>query len=127
MKKIINTPKVAKPIGPYSQGVVVGNMLFTSGQIALDAVTGNLVMEDVRTETHKVMSNLKELLAAADTDFGNTVKTSIFLKSLDDFPTVNEVYASYFSNTNFPARDTVQVAKLPLDVNVEISMIVEIL
>ena len=127
MKKIINTSKVPAPIGPYSQGVVIGNMLFTSGQIALDASKGNLVLDDIKTESHKVMSNLKELLAAANTNFDNVIKTSIFLKSMDDFAAVNEVYASYFSTSDFPARETVQVAKLPRDVNVEISMVVEIL
>ena len=127
MKKIINTSKVPAPIGPYSQGVVIGNMLFTSGQIALDASTGNLVLDDIKTESHKVMNNLKELLAAANTNFDNVIKTSIFLKSMDDFAAVNEVYASYFSTSDFPARETVQVAKLPRDVNVEISMVVEIL
>ena len=126
MKKIITTSKAPTPIGPYSQGVVLGNLLFTSGQIALDSLTGDLILVDIKSETHKVMSNLNALLEEAGTGFNNVVKTSIFLKSMEDFATVNEVYASYFSTTDFPARETVQVAKLPRDVNIEISMIVEI-
>jgi 2-iminobutanoate/2-iminopropanoate deaminase len=126
MKKIITTSKAPTPIGPYSQGVVLGNLLFTSGQIALDSLTGDLILVDIKSETHKVMSNLNALLEEAGTGFNNVVKTSIFLKSMEDFAAVNEVYASYFSTTDFPARETVQVAKLPRDVNIEISMIVEI-
>jgi 2-iminobutanoate/2-iminopropanoate deaminase len=127
MKKIITTSKAPTPIGPYSQGVVLGNLLFTSGQIALDSLTGDLILVDIKSETHKVMSNLNALLEEAGTGFNNVVKTSIFLKSMEDFATVNEVYASYFSTTDFPARETVQVAKLPRDVNIEISMVVEII
>jgi 2-iminobutanoate/2-iminopropanoate deaminase len=92
----------------------------------LDSLTGDLILVDIKSETHKVMSNLNALLEEAGTGFNNVVKTSIFLKSMEDFATVNEVYASYFSTTDFPARETVQVAKLPRDVNIEISMIVEI-
>jgi len=127
MKKIITTSKAPTPIGPYSQGVVLGNLLFTSGQIALDSLTGDLILVDIKSETHKVMSNLNALLEEAGTGFNNVVKTSIFLKSMEDFAAVNEVYASYFSTTDFPARETVQVAKLPRDVNIEISMVVEII
>ncbi len=127
MKKIITTSKAPTPIGPYSQGVVLGNLLFTSGQIALDSLTGDLILFDIKSETHKVMSNLNALLEEAGTGFNNVVKTSIFLKSMEDFAAVNEVYASYFSTTDFPARETVQVAKLPRDVNIEISMMVEII
>jgi len=125
MKKIISTTKVPTPIGPYSQGVVIGNLLFTSGQIALDATTNNLVMGDIKTETRKVMDNLNALLTEATTNFENVIKTSIFLKNMDDFAEVNEVYGSYFNNS-YPARETVQVSRLPKDVNVEISMIVAI-
>ena len=122
-KKVINTPNAPAPIGPYSHAVQIGNLLYTSGQVALDANTGNLIMTNISAETHQVMKNLKAILEAAGTDFSHGIKTSIFLKNMDDFSAVNEVYASYFTG-NFPARETVQVAKLPRDVNVEISMIV---
>lgn len=126
MKKIVNSAKVPAPIGPYSQGVILGNILYTSGQIALDADTGQLIIDEIVAETHKVMNNLKALLEEAGTNFDKAIKTTIFLKSMDDFASVNQVYASYFTASNYPARETVQVAKLPRDVNVEISMIVEI-
>ena len=125
-KKIIHTTNAPAPIGPYSQAVQIGNLVYTSGQVALDAATGNLIMDDIKIETHQVMKNLKAILDAAGTTFDHAIKTSIFLKSMDDFGAVNEVYASYFSSTDFPARETVQVAKLPRDVNVEISMVVEV-
>ncbi|MFT4602127.1 MAG: 2-iminobutanoate/2-iminopropanoate deaminase [Arenicella sp.] len=122
MKKIISTNKAPGAIGPYSQAVKTGNMLFTSGQIALDPETGELVMDDVSIETHQVMSNMKAVLEEAGMTFENVVKTTIFLQDMGDFAAVNEVYASYFSS-DFPARETVQVACLPKSVNVEISMI----
>jgi len=122
MKKIISTKNAPGAIGPYSQAVKTGNMLFTSGQVAIHPETGELVMDDVQTETHQVMSNLKAVLAEAGMTFDNVVKTSIFLQDMNDFNAVNEVYASYFSS-DFPARETVQVACLPKSVNVEISMI----
>lgn len=124
-KKIINSAKAPAPIGPYSHAVQIGDLLYTSGQVALDANTGNLIMSDIHAETHQVMKNLQVILEEAGTNFSKGIKTSIFLKNMDDFGAVNEVYASYFSG-NYPARETVQVAKLPRDVNVEISMIVEI-
>lgn len=122
MKKIISTKNAPAAIGPYSQAVQFGNMLFTSGQIAIDPETNQLKTGDVAEETHLVMKNLKGVLTAADMDFSNVVKTSIFLKNMDDFPVVNEIYGGYFS-ADLPARETVQVAKLPKDVKVEISMI----
>ena len=122
MKKVISTTKAPGAIGPYSQAVKVGGMLFTSGQIALDPSSGELVMDDIQTETHQVMANMKAVLAEAGMTFENVVKTSIFLQDMDDFAAVNEVYASYFT-ADFPARETVQVACLPKKVNVEISMI----
>lgn len=122
MKKIISTDKAPGAIGPYSQAVKAGNMLFTSGQIAINPESGELIMTDIPTETTQVMHNLKAVLAEAGMDFSNVVKTSIFLSSMDDFAAVNEVYASYFE-ADYPARETVQVAKLPKGVNVEISMI----
>jgi len=121
MTTIINTPNAPAPIGPYNQAVLAGNLLFVSGQIALDAQTGELVMPDLATETHKVMANIKAILTEAGLDFGGIVKTSIFLKDMGDFAQVNEIYGSYFSG-NFPARETIQVAGLPKNVNVEISV-----
>jgi len=121
MSTIINTTNAPAPIGPYNQAVLAGNLLFVSGQIALDAQTGELVMPDLAAETHKVMANIKAILTEAGLDFGAIVKTSIFLKDMGDFAQVNEIYGSYFSG-NFPARETIQVAALPKNVNVEISV-----
>ncbi len=114
MKEIINPKGAPAPIGPYSRAVKVGNMLFTSGSIALDE-QGNLYTGDIKTETKMVMDNLQKLLVEAGADFNNVVKTSIFLADMNDFAVVNEVYASYFSG-DYPARETVQVSKLPLNV-----------
>lgn len=121
-KKIIKTNNAPAPIGPYNQAVQTGNILFISGQVALDAQTGDLVKGDIQTETHKVMTNLKAILLEAGMDFSNVVKTSIFLMDMGQFSQVNEVYAQYFTD-NYPARETVQVSGLPRGVNVEISMI----
>ena len=123
MKKIIETKNAPAPIGPYSQAVLINNTLYTSGQIALDPKTGNLNLENITKETQQVMQNLKEVLAAADMHFDNVVKTSIFISNMDDFAAINEVYGSYFNEAIAPARETVQVAKLPKNVNVEISAI----
>ena len=123
MKKIISTPNAPGAIGPYSQAVQANGMLFTSGQIAIDPATGELVLDDIKTETRQVMKNMKAVLNEAGVDFENVVKTSIFLNSMDDFAEVNEVYESYF-NGDYPARETVAVKTLPKNVNVEISMIV---
>jgi 2-iminobutanoate/2-iminopropanoate deaminase len=120
-KTIIHTPEAPAPIGPYSQAVRAGDLLFCSGQIALDPGTGQLVMDDIEKETHRVMQNIAALLGAAGTDFSTVVKTSIFLKDMNDFAKVNGVYGSYFSG-DFPARETVQVSVLPRNVNVEISV-----
>lgn len=125
MKKIISTENAPSAIGPYSQAVVAGNLLFTSGQIAIDPKSGELNMSSIATETKQVMTNMAAVLAAAGTSFNNVVKTSIFLKNMDDFNAVNEVYAAFF-DSDFPARETVQVAKLPKDVNVEISMVAQL-
>ncbi|MGC1204075.1 MAG: RidA family protein [Flavobacteriaceae bacterium] len=123
MKKIITTSKAPAPIGPYNQAVLSGNTLYTSGQIAFNPETGALVLDDIKTETTQVMNNLKAVLKAADMSFNNVVKTSIFISNMDDFTLINEVYGSYFDDATAPARETVQVARLPKDVNVEISMI----
>lgn len=121
-KKIVYSTNAPKAIGPYSQAVWAGDMLFMSGQIALNPITGELVQENIQVETTQVMHNIEAILTEAGLTFSSVVKATIFLKSMDDFGAVNEVYASYFS-ADFPARETVQVAKLPKDVNVEISVI----
>jgi len=123
MKQIITTDKAPAPIGPYNQAVLSGNTLYMSGQIAFNPLTMELVMDDIPSETHQVMKNLKAVLEASDMTFENVVKTTIFLSDMDNFSQVNEVYGSYFNNNTAPARETVQVAKLPRNVNVEISMI----
>jgi 2-iminobutanoate/2-iminopropanoate deaminase len=123
-KKIIKTNNAPAPIGPYNQAVVAGNMLFVSGQIALDPKTGELLQGDIQAETKLVMENLKAILTEAGTDFSKVIKTSIFLMDMGQFAQVNEVYGSYFDNATAPARETVQVSGLPKGVQVEISMIV---
>ncbi len=123
MKKIIFTENAPTPIGPYNQAVLVGNTLYTSGQIALHPVSGELVLKDIETETQQVMENMKAVLAAAEMDFSHVVKTTIFIMNMDDFARINGVYARYFDEKTAPARETVQVACLPKNVNVEISMI----
>jgi 2-iminobutanoate/2-iminopropanoate deaminase len=121
-KTIIMTDNAPAPIGPYNQAVQFGNMLFISGQIPIDPKTGNLVMDDIKTETTQVMNNLKAILKEAKMDFNNVLKTSIFLMDMGQFAQVNEVYGSYFGDYA-PARETIQVAGLPKGVHVEISMI----
>ncbi|MFT5668516.1 MAG: 2-iminobutanoate/2-iminopropanoate deaminase [Vicingaceae bacterium] len=123
MKTIIQTDKAPAPIGPYSQAVLINDTLYTSGQIALDAESGELVMSNIQLETRKVMKNLQVVLEAAGMSFENVVKSSIFLSSMKNFNQVNEVYASYFDESAAPARETVEVSELPKKVNVEISMI----
>ena len=122
MKKIIFTDKAPAPIGPYNQAVLIGNTLYTSGQIALDPETMELVVSDIETETKQVMENMKAVLEAADMTFENVVKTTIFIMDMNDFARINTVYESYFDEKTAPARETVQVAGLPKGVNVEISM-----
>jgi 2-iminobutanoate/2-iminopropanoate deaminase len=121
MKKVINTTNAPAPIGPYSQAIAAGNFIFVSGQIPLNPVTGELVLDDIKTETQQVMENIKFILTEAGIDFSNIVKTTIFLKDMKSFPDVNEVYGGYFKD-QFPARETIQVAGLPKNVNVEISV-----
>jgi 2-iminobutanoate/2-iminopropanoate deaminase len=123
MKKIITTTKAPAPIGPYNQAILSGNTLYTSGQIALHPETGELVLEDIKTETKQVMENMKAVLDAANMTFDNVVKTSIFLSDMNNFSQINEVYSNYFYDATAPARETVEVANLPKYVNVEISMI----
>ncbi len=121
-KEIILTENAPSPIGPYSQAVLVNGFLYISGQIALKPGTDELAKEDIVTETHQVMQNLKAILAKAGMDFSHAVKTTIFITDMDNFSTVNSVYAKYFEQ-EFPARETVQISGLPRGVNVEISMI----
>lgn len=122
MKKAIEGKGLAPAIGPYSAGIEAGNMIFTSGQIAMDPYTGALELESIESETERVMCNLQAVLLAAGSDFNNVVKTTIYLSSMDYFPQVNEVYARHF-NAPYPARETVAVKTLPKNVNVEISCI----
>ena len=123
MKKIIKTENAPKPIGPYNQAVIAGNYMFISGQIALNPNSGQLITDEIKKETTQVMENLKAILSEASLTFDNVVKTTIFLSSMDDFADVNEIYGSYLNDSTAPARETVQVSKLPVGVNVEISMI----
>ena len=122
MNKIINTTNAPAPIGPYSQAVLAGNTLYISGQIPMNPQTKELVMDSLENETTMVMKNLEAILTEAGYKFSDIVKCSIFLQDMGDFPVVNGIYGSYFSE-NPPARETVQVGKLPLGVNVEISAI----
>ena len=123
MKTIITTSKAPAPIGPYNQATLVGNTLYTSGQIAINPVNGELVLDDITTETKQVMENVKAGLEAAEMTFENIVKTSIFISDMENFGAINAVYATYFNEATAPARETVEVANLPKYVNVEISVI----
>ncbi|MBO6516006.1 MAG: RidA family protein [Bacteroidia bacterium] len=121
-KKIIHSDNAPKAIGPYSQAVLSGNTLYCSGQIALDPVTGNLILDSIEAETHQVMKNIGAVLTEAGMDYSNVVKASIFMATMDDYARVNSVYAEYFTE-NPPAREAVAVKTLPKSVNVEISVI----
>ena len=121
-KQVISTDKAPAAIGPYSQAILVGNTLYCSGQIAIHPETGDLYTETITEETHQVMKNISEVLKAADMDFSNVVKCSIFMSDMNQYSEINQVYASYFTE-NPPAREAVQVSVLPKNVNVEISVI----
>jgi 2-iminobutanoate/2-iminopropanoate deaminase len=121
-KTVIYSASAPDPIGPYSQAIQAGNMVFVSGQIAIQRSTGQILTGSIEDETTMVMSNISDILKAAGLDFNNIVKTTIFLKDMNSFPKVNEVYGKYFAQ-NPPARETVEVSRLPKDVNVEISCI----
>lgn len=123
MKKIIFTDKAPAPIGPYNQAVLKGNTLYTSGQIAINPISGELVTDTIELETEQVMQNMKAVLEAAGMTFDHVVKATIFIMNMNDFGKINDVYGSYFNEKTAPARETVQVACLPKNVNVEISMI----
>lgn len=122
MKKIITSSNAPAPIGPYNQAVMVGNMLYSSGQIAINPLNGALVDDSIENETKQVMENLKAVLFRAEMDFSNVVKCSIFVSDMNNFSKINEIYGSYF-DSNFPARETVEVSGLPKNANVEISLI----
>ena len=123
MKKIINTSNAPSPIGPYNQAIFKNNMLFISGQIALDPNSMVLNNESIKDETHQVMKNLRNILVEVGMDFKNVVKSSIFLSDMSHFKDVNDVYGSYLETGMEPARETIAVKTLPMNVNVEISMI----
>jgi 2-iminobutanoate/2-iminopropanoate deaminase len=121
-KEVVYSANAPEPIGPYSQAIKTGNMLFISGQVAIEKSSGNLITGNIIDESHMVMKNVSEILKAAGMDFSNVVKSTIFLKDMNNFPKVNDVYGSYFTDQP-PARETVEVSRLPKDVNVEISCI----
>lgn len=121
-KQAVQTDSAPKAIGPYSQAIIAGGMVYCSGQIPLDPSTGTLVTGDIATQTDRVLKNLQAVLKAAQCEMGHVVKTTIFLKDLNDFQTVNKVYGEYF-HPPFPARSTIQVARLPMDAAVEIEAI----
>jgi 2-iminobutanoate/2-iminopropanoate deaminase len=123
MKKIIFTDKAPAPIGPYNQAVLSGNTLYTSGQIPIDPATGEVITGTIEAETEQVMQNLKAVLEAANMTFENVVKTTIFIMNMGDFAKINAIYGKFFKEETAPARETVQVATLPKNVNIEISMI----
>ena len=122
MKKIISTPHAPAAIGPYIQAVLVGGVLYTAGQIAIVPETGELDLSNITAEMHQVMKNLESVLSAAEMDFSNVAKCTIFLKDMNQYAEINAVYAQYFSD-NPPAREALQVSRLPKDVNVEISLV----
>ena len=123
MKKIITTPNAPAPIGPYNQAVLSGNTLYISGQTPIDPSTGNLVSGSIEEETLQVMKNIEAILTAAGATFESVVKASIFVKDMHQFKAINGVYGSFFNAASAPARETIEVANLPMFVNVEISMI----
>ncbi|RZJ52565.1 MAG: RidA family protein [Flavobacterium sp.] len=123
MKKIIFTEKAPAPIGPYNQAVLSGNTLYASGQIAINPASGEIITDNINDETKQVMENIAAILEAADMTFENVVKATIFIMDMNNFAAINAIYGSYFNEKTAPARETVQVACLPKNVNVEISII----
>ena len=122
MKQAISSPDAPSAIGPYSPAIRTGQLLFVSGQVAIDPATGNLIQGDVRAQTHRVLANVGALLTAGGLTFADVVRTTVFLADMNDFAAMNEVYATYFS-APAPARATVQVARLPKDARLEIDVI----
>lgn len=123
MKKIIKTKNAPSPVGPYNQAILFNNTLYTSGQIAINPLNNRIINEDIEAETKQVMENLNEVLKEAKMDFSNVVKCTIFLKDMNDFESVNQIYSTFFNEKDAPARETVEVSMLPKNVNVEISLI----
>ncbi len=123
MKKIINSPNAPAPVGPYNHSVAFNGMLFASGQIALDPSTGNMIQDDIEKETHQVMRNIKSILDTAGISFEHIIKCSVFVNDMNNYAKFNAVYATYFNDDTAPARELVEVARLPKDANVEISII----
>ena len=122
-KKVIFTPNAPDPIGPYNQAILAGNTLYISGQIAINPLTGSLISGNIEHETQQVLDNLTAILKEANFDIRNIVKTSIFISNMEDFNTINNIYAKYFNFNDAPARETVAVKTLPKNVNIEISAI----
>ena len=125
LKKIIQSKEAPEPIGPYSQAIQLDNLIFTSGQVAIDPETGNLISGDVKVQTKRVLENLLAVLKEAGASFDTVVKTTIYLKQMDDFAVVNEIYGGYFKRS-LPARSTIEVARLPKDVLIEIDCIAHV-
>lgn len=123
MKKIIKTKNAPSPVGPYNQAILFNNTLYASGQIAINPLNNQIINEDIEAETKQVMENLNEVLREAKMDFSNVVKCSIFLKNMNDFESVNQIYSTFFNEKEAPARETIEVSMLPKNVNVEISLI----
>ena len=123
MKKIIKTKNAPRPVGPYNQAILFNNTLYASGQIAINPLNNRIINEDIEAETKQVMENLNEVLKEAKMDFSNVVKCTIFLKDMNDFESVNQIYSTFFNEKDAPARETVEVSMLPKNVNVEISLI----
>ncbi len=123
MKKIIITDAAPAPIGPYNQAVLINNVLYTSGQIAINNKLNEIITHNIEAETLQVMENLKAILTAADMTFDNVVKSTIFITDMNNFSAINAVYSQFFNEETAPARETVQVSSLPKMVNIEISMI----
>ena len=123
MKKIIKTKNAPSPVGPYNQAILFNNTLYASGQIAINPLNNQIINENIEAETKQVMENLNEVLKEAKMDFSNVVKCTIFLKDMNDFESVNQIYSTFFNEKDAPARETVEVSMLPKNVNVEISLI----
>lgn len=126
MKKIINTTEAPKPIGPYNQAILANGILYISGQIAINAKSGEFVLNSIEEETEQIMYNLEAILEAANMTFENVVKSSIFVTDIGEFNKINTIYGNYFKELTAPARETIEVSKLPKNVHVEISMIAQI-
>ncbi len=122
MKKVIRTSNAPLPLGPYSQGIMTGDFLFISGQVGMDPVVNKLISDNIEDQIRQIMTNHKNILEVAGMDFSNVVRCTIFLVNLEDFPVVNQIYGQYFKE-NPPSRETVEVSRLPLNAQVEISMI----